>query len=107
MLRLQAIQSIFYQKQHSRNTILLPAKKLYNEIVTLKDQYKNNYLKILNDLALSTGPISLRTINFYGENLLDKNVLVSPITLKNNLPDDIDNINKVNYLIKRLPPQKK
>ncbi len=32
--------------------------------------------------------------------LLDKNVLVSPITLKNYLPDDKDNINQVNYLNK-------
>ena len=32
------------------------------------------------------------------KNLLDKNVLVSPITLKNYLPEDNDNLNKVNYL---------
>ncbi len=32
--------------------------------------------------------------------LLDKNVLVSPITLKNYLPDDKDNINQVSYLNK-------
>ena len=32
------------------------------------------------------------------KNLLDKNILVSPITLKNYLPDDNDNLNKVNYL---------
>ncbi len=30
--------------------------------------------------------------------LLDKNVLVSPITLKNYLPEDNDKLNKVNYL---------
>ena len=32
------------------------------------------------------------------KNLLDKNVLVSPITLKNYLPEDRDNFNKVSYL---------
>ncbi len=32
------------------------------------------------------------------KNLLDKNILVSPITLKNYLPEDINNLNKVNYL---------
>ncbi len=32
------------------------------------------------------------------KSLLDKNVLVSPITLKNYLPDSNDNLNKVNYL---------
>ena len=32
------------------------------------------------------------------KNLLDKNILVSPITLKNYLPEDKNNINKVNYL---------
>jgi len=32
------------------------------------------------------------------KNLLDKNILVSPITLKNYLPEDNENINKVNYL---------
>ncbi len=32
------------------------------------------------------------------KNLLDKNILVSPITLKNYLPDDNNNFNKVNYL---------
>ena len=32
------------------------------------------------------------------KSLLDKNILVSPITLKNYLPEDDDNINKVNYL---------
>ncbi len=31
-------------------------------------------------------------------NLLDKNILVSPITLKNYLPEDKNNINKVKYL---------
>ena len=30
-------------------------------------------------------------------NLLDKNILVSPITLKNYLPEDKNNINKVKY----------
>ncbi len=30
--------------------------------------------------------------------LLNKNILVSPITLKNYLPDDGDNFNKINYL---------
>ena len=32
------------------------------------------------------------------KNLLEKNVLVSPITLKNYLPDDKNNYNKLNYL---------
>jgi len=32
------------------------------------------------------------------KNLLDKNILVSPITLKNYLPEDKNNVNKVNYL---------
>ncbi len=32
------------------------------------------------------------------KNLLDKNILVSPITLNNYLPDDKNNFNKVNYL---------
>ncbi len=32
------------------------------------------------------------------KNLLDKNILVSPITLKNYLPEDNKNLNKVNYL---------
>ena len=32
------------------------------------------------------------------KNLLDKNVLVSPITLNNYLPEDKDNFNKINYL---------
>ena len=32
------------------------------------------------------------------KNLLDKNILVSPITLKNYLPENNDNLNKVNYL---------
>ena len=32
------------------------------------------------------------------KNLLDKNILVSPITLKNYLPEDKNNLNKVNYL---------
>ena len=29
---------------------------------------------------------------------MDKNILVSPITLKNYLPEDNDKLNKVNYL---------
>ena len=32
------------------------------------------------------------------KNLLEKNILVSPITLKNYLPDDKDNIDNVKYL---------
>ena len=32
------------------------------------------------------------------KNLLDKNILVSPITLKNYLPDDFNNLDKVSYL---------
>jgi len=32
------------------------------------------------------------------KNLLDKNILVSPITLKNYLPDDFHNLDKVSYL---------
>ena len=32
------------------------------------------------------------------KNLLDKNILVSPITLKNYLPEDKNKTNKVNYL---------
>ncbi len=32
------------------------------------------------------------------KNLLDKNILVSPITLKNYLPEDFDNLDKVSYL---------
>ena len=32
------------------------------------------------------------------KNLLDKNILVSPITLKNYLPEDNNNLNTVNYL---------
>jgi len=32
------------------------------------------------------------------KNLLEKNILVSPITLKNYLPDDNNNYNKLNYL---------
>ena len=32
------------------------------------------------------------------KNLLDKNILVSPITLKNYLPEDNDKLNKLNYL---------
>jgi len=32
------------------------------------------------------------------KNLLDKNILVSPITLKNYLPEDQNNLNKIDYL---------
>ena len=32
------------------------------------------------------------------KNLLDKNILVSPITLKNYLPEDLNNLDKVSYL---------
>ena len=47
-----------------------------------------------NHFVDETNKIIFTTI----KNLLDKNILVSPITLKNYLPDDNDNINKVNYL---------
>ncbi len=39
-----------------------------------------------------------RTIFTTIKNLLDKNILVSPITLKNYLPEDKNNTNKVKYL---------
>ena len=47
-----------------------------------------------NHFVDETNKIIFTTI----KNLLDKNILVSPITLKNYLPDDNDNLNKVNYL---------
>jgi len=46
-----------------------------------------------NHFVDETNKIIFTTI----KNLLDKNILVSPITLKNYLPDDKNNINKVNY----------
>ena len=58
-----------------------------------------NYEKVSDFLSEShfvdeTNKIIFTTI----KNLLDKNILVSPITLKNYLPDDNDNLNKVSYL---------
>ncbi len=58
-----------------------------------------NYEKISdflneNHFVDETNKIIFTTI----KNLLDKNILVSPITLKNYLPEDKNNINKVNYL---------
>ena len=58
-----------------------------------------NYEKISdflneNHFVDETNKIIFSTI----KNLLDKNVLVSPITLKNYLPEDINNFDKVNYL---------
>ena len=47
-----------------------------------------------NHFVDETNKIIFTTI----KNLLDKNILVSPITLKNYLPEDKNNINKVNYL---------
>ena len=47
-----------------------------------------------NHFVDETNKIIFSTI----KNLLDKNILVSPITLKNYLPEDKNNINKVNYL---------
>ena len=47
-----------------------------------------------NHFVDETNKIIFTTI----KNLLDKNILVSPITLKNYLPDDNEKINKVNYL---------
>ena len=47
-----------------------------------------------NHFVDETNKIIFSTI----KNLLDKNILVSPITLKNYLPDDNNNLNKVNYL---------
>ena len=58
-----------------------------------------NYEKVSDFLSENhfvdeTNKIIFTTI----KNLLDKNILVSPITLKNYLPEDKNNINKVNYL---------
>ena len=58
-----------------------------------------NYEKVSDFLDEShfvdeTNKIIFSTI----KNLLDKNILVSPITLKNYLPEDKNNLNKVNYL---------
>ena len=58
-----------------------------------------NYEKISdflneNHFVDETNRIIFKTI----KNLLDKNVLVSPITLKNYLPEDLNNFNKTNYL---------
>ena len=58
-----------------------------------------NYEKVSDFLSQEhfvdeTNKIIFSTI----KNLLDKNVLVSPITLKNYLPEDNDELNKVNYL---------
>ncbi len=47
-----------------------------------------------NQFVDETNKVIFSTI----KNLLDKNILVSPITLKNYLPEDNNNINKVNYL---------
>ena len=47
-----------------------------------------------NHFVDETNKIIFATI----KNLLDKNILVSPITLKNYLPEDKNNLNKVNYL---------
>ncbi len=47
-----------------------------------------------NHFVDETNKIIFSTI----KNLLDKNILVSPITLKNYLPEDDNNINKANYL---------
>ena len=47
-----------------------------------------------NHFVDETNKIIFTTI----KNLLDKNILVSPITLKNYLPEDKNNLNKVNYL---------
>ena len=58
-----------------------------------------NYEKVSDFLSENhfvdeTNKIIFTTI----KQLLDKNVLVSPITLKNYLPEDNDKLNKVNYL---------
>ena len=58
-----------------------------------------NYEKISDFLNEShfvdeTNKIIFLTI----KNLLDKNILVSPITLKNYLPEDKNDFNKINYL---------
>ncbi len=47
-----------------------------------------------NQFVDETNKVIFSTI----KNLLEKNILVSPITLKNYLPEDNKNINKVNYL---------
>ena len=47
-----------------------------------------------NHFVDETNKIIFSTI----KNLLDKNILVSPITLKNYLPEDKNNLNKVNFL---------
>ncbi len=47
-----------------------------------------------NQFVDQTNKVIFSTI----KNLLEKNILVSPITLKNYLPEDNNNINKVNYL---------
>ena len=47
-----------------------------------------------NQFVDQTNKVIFSTI----KNLLDKNILVSPITLKNYLPEDNNNINKVKYL---------
>ncbi len=47
-----------------------------------------------NHFVDETNKIIFTTI----KNLLDKNILVSPITLKNYLPEDNNNLNKVSYL---------
>ncbi len=58
-----------------------------------------NYEKISDFLSAShfvdeTNKVIFSTI----KKLLDKNILVSPITLKNYLPEDNEKLNKVNYL---------
>ena len=58
-----------------------------------------NYEKISdflneNHFVNETNKIIFSTI----KNLLDKNILVSPITLKNYLPEDKNNFNKISYL---------
>ena len=55
-------------------------------------KYDKAYVIGSHDLAAN------RLKKFFSKNLLDKNILVSPITLKNYLPDENKNINKVNYL---------
>ncbi len=47
-----------------------------------------------NQFVDQTNKVIFSTI----KNLLEKNILVSPITLKNYLPEEDNNINKVNYL---------
>ena len=58
-----------------------------------------NYEKISdflneNHFVDETNKVIFTTI----KNLLDKNILVSPITLKNYLPEDKNNFNKISYL---------